>query len=327
MPSKQIKSAKDFLNKTFIDNTLWANMEPELQWLTMFPRMPTDAKAISYKVQDYNAYTDPKKQKPARRVSSTKFPRITISELSEEFARMEGEGYEVEIDQDILDYPDELDDFDRAINYLGAWMAEHINAKILSTMIANVHTETTGDALYDNKTGGSANPVWSEDGAKYLADLTLFRRDFNRIAKPYKLSDIFLYDENWAEYSDSLINTGVSMDVYKDLGGGFDFNSGKITIPRLGVTLHEVTTEEGAIPEGAMLGLSSTKGAEIGTLYYAQTGNKYLANPTTGAGRNVVGLHTKIFENDNGNYVIRVWAKYAFTVKRPNYGLYLASGI
>jgi len=327
MPSKQTKSAKDFLNKVFIDDTIWANMADSFRWLTMFPRLGTDARSVTYNVQQYNAYSDPKKQKPMKRVPSTKFPFITFSQLEPDFAKMEGEGLAVKIDQEILDHPDMLDEFDRAINYLGTWMAEAINADILSILTAKVTQETTGDKLYDNKNGGTPNPVWSDSSAKYLSDLNLFRRDYRTHAKPYKMTDVFVYDENWGEYQDSLVNAGVSLEILKDLGGGADLSSGIIYIPRLGINLHEVTTEQGAIPEGSMLGLSSAPGASVGTLYYAETGNKYLANPTTGEGKNIVGLHTKINENDDGDYVIRIWTKYAFAVKQPAYGLYLATGI
>lgn len=325
MPGKQTKSPRDFMNKVFIENTLWAQMEPSFRWLSMFPTKPTDAKAITYKKQTYNMYTDPKKQKPAKRVPSTKFPKISFTQLDEEFANIEGEGYMVVIDQEVLDYPDDFDEFDRSINYLGAWLAESINATILANLIANVQQETVGDSLYDNKNGGNPTAAWSETTAKYLSDLTRFKRDFYSHAKPFKMTDVFVHDENWGEYSDSLINSGVSMEIYKDLGGGVDPNDDVIYIPRLGLRLHAVTTEEGAIDEGAMLGLTSQQPA--GTLYYANTGNKYLSNPTSGEGKNIVGLHTKVDENDDGDYEIKVWTKYAFVVKQPTNGLYISAGI
>jgi len=151
----------------------------------------------------------------------------------------------------------------------------------------------------------------------------MFKRDFYKHAKPFKLTDVFVYDENWGEYSDSLINSGISMEIYKDLGGGADVNEGIIYIPRLGIKLHEVVTEEGAIPEGSMLGLTDKQ--DVGTLYYANVG-KYLTSPTAG-GKNIVGLHTKVQENDNGDWEIRVWNSYAFAVKQPSCGMFLATGI
>ena len=66
MPGKQTKSPRDFMNKVFIENTLWAQMEPSFRWLSMFPTKPTDARRYTYKKQTYNMYTDPKKQKPAK---------------------------------------------------------------------------------------------------------------------------------------------------------------------------------------------------------------------------------------------------------------------
>jgi len=159
MPSKQTKSAKDFLNKVFIDDTIWANMADSFRWLTMFPRLGTDARSVTYNVQQYNAYTDPKKQKPMKRVPSTKFPFITFSQLEPDFAKMEGEGLAVKIDQEILDHPDMLDEFDRAINYLGTWMAEAINADILSILTAKVTHPEPGLVRFQRQVPVRPEPV------------------------------------------------------------------------------------------------------------------------------------------------------------------------
>ena len=317
----QTKSPYDFLNKVFIENQILKEMNPYLRWLDIFPKIGVSTKAVAGRMEQYSKTTDPEKRKPRRKIPGAKFPHVKISAGKSITGTLSGDSFMATIDQDIMDYPDELDEFGSILKHMAMWMAQNINTTILDHITANILIVVSGELIFDNKGCGSPNPAWNEVDAVPVQDMNLFRRDFRTRGNPLKLTDVYLPEEKYGEYTGFLLDADISLAVLKDLGGT-DITNPIMTVPRLGITLHEVYADEEAIPASSMIGLTSMM--NLGTIYYTTVG-KHLAKAPAGM-PNISGLSIKITENEEGNYELKMWNMFMLMIKYPRAGL-MAEGL
>jgi hypothetical protein len=290
---------EDFLQKEFVESTIFEIMNPQLYFLDFLPKIQADAKSVAYKYEDTSAATDTKKRKLRDLTPGAKFAKVTISDLKAGAAIITREGVEIRIDEDAQQYAEGVDEIDRAYRRAAYYLAESVNSKILAAIIAGVTTSTT-----------VFNPSveWSDPSAKPIEDLINIGEDFDREGYPYQMSDAYIHSNEYYDLLRHLTFLDAGDEKQRTVFGVPNILQPTITIPVLGnVAVHKLKS---SMTTQDILVFDRTFPA--GTYYYA-VNPKYPMET-----ENDIGFHVNTFDdNDTHDTVFQLWIDSSIAIKEP----------
>jgi len=304
MPTKVTLPNEEFLRKEFVEAKVFELLEPQLYFLDFLPKVQADAKAVKYKYESTSAATDTKKKYPRKHTAGAKFAMVSISDLTVGSAILSKEGFEVRIDEDAQQYPEGVDEIDRAFRRVAYYLAESVNSKILAAITSGVNTTTN-----------HFNPSveWSDPNAQPINDLIGLAQDMRREGYPYRLTDVYLHTNEYWDLVRYLTFLDVGNDKQKAVFGIPNISESVITVPVLGnVKVHELLS---SMETKDILGFDQR--FPCGTFYYAKN-PKY---PMTV--ENELGFHVHSYEdNETHDLVYQFWIDFAVAVKEPYAAIY-----
>lgn len=294
----------DFLQKEFVESTIFEIMTPQLYFLDFLPKIQADAKSVSYKYEDTSASTDTKKRKLRDLTPGAKFAKVTISDLKAGAAIITREGVEIRIDEDAQQYSEGVDEIDRAYRRAAYYLAESVNTKIVNAVIAGVTTSTT-----------HFNPSveWSDPSAKPITDMIHLAHDLKREGYPYKATDFYLHSNEYFDLLEFLTNIDVTGEKQRTIFGVPNIQETIINIPVLGnAAIHgldsSITTQDILVFDRRF---------PAGTYYYA-VNPKYPMEKD-----NDIGFHVNKFEdNEAHDTVFQLWIDSSIAIKEPYAAIY-----
>jgi hypothetical protein len=303
MPNIVLPNA-DFLRKEFVEEKIFEIMNPQLYFLDFFPQVRVDAKSVSYKHEDTSAATDTKKRKLRDLTPGAKFAKVTISDLKRGAAIISREGVEVRIDEDAQQYPEGIDEIDRAYRRAAYYLAESVNTKIINAVKAGVTTTTTAfDPAVE----------WSDPSRLPIADLQHLMRDMKRVGYPYKMTDVYVDSSSYFDLIEYLTNLDISGEKQRTIFGVPNMLETVITIPVLGnAAIHMV--DSGMDSQDIIV---FDRNFPAGTYYYA-------VNPKyEQAVENEIGFHLNNFDdNETHETVFQFWIDSTIAIKEPYAAIY-----
>lgn len=311
-------SNEQFLNKEFVIQKIFELMNPNLYFFDLVEKVQSTGRGIQFKKEEYSDATDPKKQYPRKRSTTAKFTYVDISPMTIDSAVLSKEGFAIKIDEDALDFSEGVDEIKRAYRKVAYWMAEALNTRFGTALIAGA-TDASGWTP-----GGG---VWSGAGATPVEDLRKFKYKMKRTGYVYRLTDVLLNDTNLQElegYVSSLVtNDAKQAAVY----GNPVISSDSLQIPIVG----NVRSLMDSIPDGELLGIDRNNPAA--TLYYNNSPRHSTDSITyrgaDGQWKSVpnFGFNVETIPDPrNQETEIQVWFDSVLVVKEP-YGLIHGTGI
>jgi hypothetical protein len=307
-----------FLTKETILSQVFKIMEPDLTFLPMLPKMSAEgSRSITYKSDETNMSSDPGKMKSRIHTVSAKFPEVKIARMTRASALLNEEGISVRIDRDAMNQVQGIDEIARAYSAMGFWAAEYLNTYIAETLVAGATTPTW-----------TPHAVWSADDATPVEDLRLLKYQMRREGYPYKMTNVYVAQDNYAELEGYLTSADISESKQTKM---FGTPTGDLScyIPIAGAT---VTGMVSGMSEGSVLALDNRNPA--GTIFYnndpsfsSPSVSYNVTNPVSGTveTRTVpnFGLNTfQYVEDESHDTVIQMWFDQTCVIKEPYAALY-----
>lgn len=295
---------KQALQPRFIEGVMNKKMEQNLDFLGVFPEVPTDALSFSYFEDTTNAGAD-----IASGVMGTPNPLGEISELSEievstismKHGAMERFGYQLRFSKKQLREAAVIDEISRAYDRAAFGMSKKINDDTVDEIkaVSNDITEVNG------------NKVWSDGEATPVEDVLSFVEASMVEGYPYELNELFLHKTNYFELMKYL--QGVDINWVRD-----PLSPNGRTMPIVnGVKINNLHSTQ--LAEGGYIGLDNR--------YPAITAHKYLdpEHSTQEDGR--INVNRYVEEKFPYNIVIELYAERGLALKVPNAVSYKSTGI
>ena len=232
MPAGVSGPNEKFLTKEFVIPKLYEIMNPLLAFVDIFPKVQSTARTIAYKKERTSDSADTNKQAPRILTSSSQFTYLTINQMEIKAAVLNKKGFAIKIDQDALDFTEGVDEIQRALRKVGFWLAQDYDTQV-SRAITSGGTDITST--------WSANAVWSDlDNATPIADLEELEDEMIREGYPYRLTDVFLYKDNFKELKKYLTSADISESKQKEIYGVPTVGLDSMTIPVVGATVRRL---------------------------------------------------------------------------------------
>lgn len=288
----------EFLEKTFVERTIFELVEHQLPFLDFLPKVQTDSKAVSYKYESTSASTDSKKRKLRDLTPGAKYAKVTITNLSVGSSILTDEGVEIRIDSDARRFTEGLDEINRAYTRASRYLAESINSKIYTAIISNVTTTTTA---FDP-------PVeWSDPAAKPVEDLINIAEDLDQDDYLYQMTDIYVHKKEFYDLVRYLTFVDVGSEKQKDILGK-PSTKNAITIPVLdNAEVHNlrscITTQDILIFD---------RNNPAGTYFYS-VDPEYATDTVNDLGFHVNRYH----DEETHELVFQLWVESSVAVKEP----------
>lgn len=179
-----------WLTSEYALRTVYPKMEPELFWLDMFPSYKEDQPTFLYETDTTGASGDSKKKKPSMMRVGAKFPEIDISNEAVTPEAIKASGFAIRLPSDLLRGPPNAirNQYLKAYNRAGQWLAEALNTEIITAMKAGATTPTW-----------TPTATWDSASATPSKDLILLKAQMHREGYPFKLNQTFVNYTNFNE--------------------------------------------------------------------------------------------------------------------------------
>jgi hypothetical protein len=132
----------------------------------------------------------------------------------------------------------------KAYETAGFWLAEMINTSIINDVKDGANTSTSHYS--------PAN-TWDDTEAVPVSDLRDFARDMLTEGKPYRMTDIFLYENNWYELVDYIAEIDVNEYKQRTVFGTPAVDTDIVSVPMAG-NVHMLMS---GLSEGQVIGLDA----------------------------------------------------------------------
>ncbi|MEA3282618.1 MAG: hypothetical protein U9Q68_08710 [Euryarchaeota archaeon] len=241
-----------FLRTEVVLSKVFEIMEPYLAFHDILPKVRAPERVVRYKQETVSASTDTKKKTPRTRTPGSKWAQLGVTPMKIKAGVLNQEGFEIRIDEDAVQYSSGIDQIKRAYNRAAYWLAEHVNTSIATALTAGATTPTW-----------TPTAVWSDATASPVVDLLDFRHQMKREGYPYKLSDVFIHNDNLNELRTYLTTIDVNDLKQKAIFGMPDIADDYIDIPVVHARMHGLMS---GITEGYILGIDRRNPA--GTFFY-----------------------------------------------------------
>jgi len=258
MPSGPSGANEKFLTPEFVIPRVYEIMNPLLKFVDMFPKVRSTARVIAYKQEQTSDANDANKQLPRRLTTRSQFTYVTINQMEIKSAVLNKKGFAIAIDQDALDFTEGVDEIERAIRKLSFWLAQDYDTQVFNAITAS------GTSL-----SSTWNPttVWSDPNATPVADLEELEDLMIREGYPYRLTDVFLYKDNFKEFKKYLTSLDIGdfkqQSIYGVPNNG---NRDSLDVPVIGTTVHRLLS---GITDGGIIGIDRNNPGM--TIYYNQS--------------------------------------------------------
>jgi hypothetical protein len=306
-----------FLRKEVAIRIAYERMEPNLVWTDFLPAIKEESNAFMFSVDSVGKAADTKKEKPSRYTQGAGFPEIDRSRKVTQAELTKSNGFSMRIGREVIRSMSGVNEINDCYNYAGYWLAEYINASVISALIAGATTPTW-----------TPTAVWSDPTSTPVEDLRLLKYCMRREGYPFRLTDTFVHIDNFREYEGYLTN--FPMTAGQQSLFGIPDGSDAIKTP-IGAIIRGL---DSGITEGYILGVDQNNpAAEIhyyNDLAYtmAEFSYKTMVNgvPTVKPVTNI-GIHFKQYEEDDTHdTILQFWVENKTVVTKP-YGLLYDSGI
>jgi len=293
----------------------YAKMEPNLFWLDFVTPKAEDSNAFMYMYDSTGKSSDTKKKTPPPYTQGAQFPEVDKSRRLTTSALLESNGFSMRIGREVIRSNKMESELVECYDTLGYWLAEHINTSISTALIggATASTAATGDA-------------WGATTATPVEDLRLIKYEMRREGYPFRLTDVIVNTDNFAELEGYLTSIDVSSTKQQQVYGVPGGTGDSIFIPIAGCT---VTGVDSGITESNFLAADKNNpAAELH--YYIDTAfsQPRITYRTNGPdGKEItktvpnLGLHFSQYEEpDTHDTIIQMWVENKTVVTKP-YGL------
>lgn len=232
-----------WLTAEYALRTVYPKAEPYLWWLDLFPKYAEDQPTFMYESDTAGAAGDPKKKKPATQRVGGKFPEIDFTNPSVIPGIVEAKGFSYRIAADLLRGPPNSirNQYLKAYNKAGYWLAEAINSEILSVMKANATDPTW-----------TTSGTWNLSTANPSSDLIKLEGCMIQEGYPFRLNQTFVNKTNWIELKERLASVDSSGNARAIWNASQNPDPQTIVEPYSGVP---VTYLHSDIPEGYIMGI------------------------------------------------------------------------
>lgn len=302
--------------------TMYKAAEPHLSWIDYVNTVREEKSVFQYAYNDTNKSGDGKKKKPALMQIGGLFPEIDMSRGSVTSKAIDSHGFSIRLPRTLMRGPTGANEIKRVYDTAGFWMAEVVNTNIITALKAGA---TTSFTKY------SPAALWSAAGAAPISDLRDFARDMKVEKYPYRMTDIFMYENNWYEMVDYLAEIDINEYKQKSIFGTPTVDSDTITVPMAGL-VHSLMS---GMSEGQVLGLDGKN--PVGDLHYyndpkfsVPTFNYETIVDGKATVKNVPNMGFNYFqyeEDDTHDIVFQFWNEQATVVTNAKGILYSSSGI
>jgi len=315
-----------WLTAEYALRTVYPKMEPDLFWLGIFPTYKEDQPTFMYETDTTGASGDPKKKKPAGQRVGAKFPEIDFSNESITPDVIRAKGFSYRIGSDLLRGPPNAirNQYLKAYNRAGQWMAEALNTEIITAMKSGATTPTW-----------TPTAVWSSLAtATPGMDLIDLKGQMHREGYPFKLNTVYVNYENFNELEKCLAyvdSSGNARAIWNAIQKPDDRS---LVEPYSGVTVTYL--ENSGLTEGYVLGID-TRNPAVEIHYFnnpefttptirVQAGQTAAGEPTFKPVKNF-GLGFSSYKEDDTHDLVMQFM-YDFTpVVTQSYGILYDSGI
>ena len=231
-----------YLQPQYVLRTVYEKMAPHLMFLPFVVPVREESSTFPYSYNAYSMSTDPKKETPPMAIVGGRFPELDYTRESIGNAATEEHGFQMRLKHDMMKHRGQkaAQEALRAIERAGFWMAETINAAILSAMTTGATTPTW-----------TPTATWDDALATPMDDIEKFDEQFEQAGYPYRFTDGFLHSTNWHELKRYVLD----YDNRYLVGGVPAIEKETIEIPSVDVVLHKVDKGLTAFSEGYLLGL------------------------------------------------------------------------
>lgn len=304
-----ITLSKDtFQEPKLVEGMVNREMNPKLNFLDVFPVVPTSARSVTYFTDDTTAADDISggtMGTPLDMGELSKLTTLDISTIGQEHGALRKFGYRVGVSKDDIERGEVVDDLNRAVSRAAYGMAKKINGDIVTELkaVSNDISEVAGNA------------EWSDDSATPVEDIMSFAEAMDLETTDYELRRMYLNKTNYYEIMKYL--QGIDINWVLD-----PMQQGNRTVPNVnGVELRKLYTTE--LAEGAYLGIDTTPGNAPLTTYAYNPSYMGRQNETFG----FVSVNQYTEQAYPYNVITEFVAETFHALKYPNAVTYRASGI
>lgn len=311
-----------FLQPSVALETMYEAAEPNLSWIEYVTPRKEDKSVFQYAYNDTNKSGDAKKKKPALMQIGGLFPEIDMSRGSINSKAIDSHGFSIRLPRTLMRGPGGANEIKRVYETAGFWMSEVVNTNIITAMKAGA---TTSFTKY------SPGATWDDAAATPISDMRDFARDMKVEKYPYRMTDIFMYENNWYEMVDYLAEIDVNEYKQKSIFGTPSVDTDTVSVPMAGL-VHSLMS---GISEGQVLGLDGKN--PVADLHYYNDPKFSVpqfnyetivdGNATTKAVPNMGFNFFQYEEDDTHDIVFQFWNEQATVVTNPLGIMYSASGI
>lgn len=319
---------KPYLRRDVAFSDMYPILEKKLLWLSSDVNGPVrkieeDTDVISYLKQQYTASTDPKKEKPQKRVAGTTLPEVDRTRMIDDVGVLQEKGFRLRIPKKVIkDSKKAKVEIQENYDYAAYLLAETVNGNMYSEIISQANTATSRF---------SPTALWSASGAKPILDLTHLAQDADIDGQPYVIDSFYIHKANYQELNDYLLEVDTNSWKQQALYGQPSISDDSIKIPMLGVA-----KKAPGATEGSVLGMDSQTS---GAIEYHYRLDPEKSNPTinyttkvNGREQNTTtdnfGFNYRWWQEDDTEDIIQEFSVDFVTVVKKPYGLiYAASGI
>lgn len=299
-------SPKQFLRKNLIEGIANKQMENDLVFLNAFNVTYTDNVSVTYHEDLTTAGEDISNGvmgEPLDLGEISELPEVEISPITQKSGMLKPWGVEIKVSERDMKRGIIVNELMRATERVGYAMAKKHNSDLVS-----IFQNTTNDIT---EVDGTA--VWSADTADPIRDIGLFKKAFHVDGYDSRLTDLFVYTDNYFEFEDFLIGI--------DRSWAMNPRSEEM-IPNIrGVNIHQVY-DSNQVAEGSYLGFDMRPPFKpVETYAYRPEG--FSADPNF----RMINVYQYKEEKYPHNTVTEFVAETLNAVKKPNSFCYKSSGI
>lgn len=298
---------RTFMQPKLIEGIVNREVNPNLNFINVFPTVYTNATSVSYAVDDITAandISDGVQGTPVDLGELSGLPSIEVSAIDRKHGALREFGYQIKVSERDIQRNDVIDDLSRAVSRAAYGIAKKVNGDIVAKLkaVSNDITEVDGAS------------VWSAADATPISDILKFRKAMDLETTEYELNELFLHKDNYYELLDYAQNTDIRWA--KD-----PFNANPdMPLNINGVNIHKLYTTE--LAEGAYLGIDGRpQSTPLTTYAYHPAGIQ--ADGTLP----LVAVNQYQEEGRPRNIVTEFTAETFHALKIPNAVCYKSSGI
>ena len=296
--------------------------EPNLSWVDYVTPVKEDKSVFQYAYNDTNKSGDAKKKKPALMQIGGLFPEIDMSRGSVTSKAIDSHGFSIRLPRTLMRGPSGVNEIKRVYDTAGVWMSEVVNTNIITALKAGATTSFTHF---------SPSVTWDDAAATPVSDLRDFARDMKVEKYPYRMTDIFQYENNWYELVDYLADIDTNEYKQRNIFGTPSVDTDTVTVPMAGI-VHSLMS---GMSEGQTLGLDAKN--PVGDLHYYNDPKFSVpsfsydtivdGNSTMKTVPNMGFNFFQYEEDDTHDIVFQFWNEQATVVTNAKGILYSSSGV